>query len=247
MTRPYVGRVQAGRLHRPRRMVRWRRRPLRRLWRGKRRRRRRRRQSARWDARGSVGDRRQSPGWDAGRIVRHWRKVAANMRRSRTRDSHVTDSGTPYRIRTDDLRLERAVSWATRRTGQGLEVYEPSQRRLPAIDPLAERRSLCRCAAAGCPASRRSRWAEPSPACLAVLPTSRSVVRNLRRPGGFAIVLTSDPVPTFPSGGACVPALHGPRPRGAGARCSARARRCRRSGDRGSNGATPPRPRVRRR
>src|SRR5205807_358777 len=24
---------------------------------------------------------------------------------------------TPYRIRTDDLRLERAVSWATRRTG----------------------------------------------------------------------------------------------------------------------------------
>src|SRR6202035_5633697 len=25
--------------------------------------------------------------------------------------------GTPYRIRTDGLRLERAVSWATRRTG----------------------------------------------------------------------------------------------------------------------------------
>ena len=34
---------------------------------------------------------------------------------------------TPYRIRTDDLRLERAVSWATRRTGQ---------RRLPSYRSL---------------------------------------------------------------------------------------------------------------
>src|SRR5450759_214876 len=40
--------------------------------------------------------------------------------------THLNEPGTPYRIRTDDLRLERAVSWATRRTGQGLAVYEPT-------------------------------------------------------------------------------------------------------------------------
>ena len=38
--------------------------------------------------------------------------------------SHCERTGTPYRIRTDDLRLERAVSWATRRTGQAREIIE---------------------------------------------------------------------------------------------------------------------------
>lgn len=39
--------------------------------------------------------------------------IRSSGRPVRTKDNVCT----PYRIRTDDLRLERAVSWATRRTG----------------------------------------------------------------------------------------------------------------------------------
>src|SRR6202023_2813870 len=38
-------------------------------------------------------------------------------RRPRPETGGSDHCGTPYRIRTDGLRLERAVSWATRRTG----------------------------------------------------------------------------------------------------------------------------------
>jgi uridine kinase len=39
---------------------------------------------------------------------------------------------TPYRIRTDDLRLERAVSWATRRTGREGSPWYPFSNSIPA-------------------------------------------------------------------------------------------------------------------
>src|SRR2546421_1890946 len=42
---------------------------------------------------------------------------AVALSRRRSRFVELRAGGTPYRIRTDDLRLERAVSWATRRTG----------------------------------------------------------------------------------------------------------------------------------
>src|ERR1700731_4911165 len=44
--------------------------------------------------------------------------------------------GTPYRIRTDGLRLERAVSWATRRTGpEGPGSYQRPES-APGSDPV---------------------------------------------------------------------------------------------------------------
>src|SRR5580700_12225093 len=43
--------------------------------------------------------------------------VVTSAQSPRDRSRAILCSGTPYRIRTDGLRLERAVSWATRRTG----------------------------------------------------------------------------------------------------------------------------------
>lgn len=67
------------------------------------------------DARNSAGS--SSSEWSFGTAT--WRRSSGSRRRARSSRAHRKDSGSgPKGIRTPDLRLERAASWASRRWGR---------------------------------------------------------------------------------------------------------------------------------